>query len=88
LLCRDQTYQLVDIKNVDPYFLNSEEQLADAMISIIKEAELTLLSYHCHSLTPGVTCIGFLLESHIALHTWYVFNDFCFRNEAIYPELV
>jgi S-adenosylmethionine decarboxylase proenzyme len=62
---------LVDIKNVDASFLNSEEQLASAMISLISQSELTLLSYHCHGLEPmGVTCVGVLLESHVSFHTW------------------
>jgi len=38
---------LVDIKNVDPIFLNSEERLAEAMIQLVDESKLTLLSYHC-----------------------------------------
>jgi S-adenosylmethionine decarboxylase proenzyme len=62
---------LVDVKNVDASFLNSEEQLAQAMLSLTTQSELTLLSYHCHALQPvGVSCVGVLLESHISFHTW------------------
>lgn len=62
---------LVDIKDVDSVFLNSEERLAAAMVELISESKLTLLSYHCHSLVPiGVSCAGVLLESHVAFHTW------------------
>eukprot|EP00970_Alexandrium_tamarense_P010044 scaffold2000_cov124-Alexandrium_tamarense.AAC.10 len=62
---------LIDIKGVDYHFLNSEKRLAQAMIDLINESKLTLLSYHCHSLIPvGVSCAGVLLESHIAFHTW------------------
>mmetsp|Transcript_10902 Transcript_10902/g.24080 ORF Transcript_10902/g.24080 Transcript_10902/m.24080 type:complete len:970 (-) Transcript_10902:202-3111(-) len=62
---------LIDIKDVDSNFLNSEERLATAMIELINESKLTLLSYHCHSLVPvGVSCAGVLLESHVAFHTW------------------
>ncbi len=62
---------LVDIKNVDPNFLNSEERLAEAMIELVNRSKLTLLSYHCHTLVPaGVSCAGVLLESHVAFHTW------------------
>jgi len=62
---------LVDIKNIDGEFLNSEERLAQAMVSVVVESKLTLLSYHCHSLIPmGVSCVGVLLESHISFHTW------------------
>ena len=59
---------LVDIKDVDSTFLNSEQQLAAAMIKLTEETMLTLLSYHCHSLVPiGVSCAGVLLESHVSL---------------------
>mmetsp|Transcript_20520 Transcript_20520/g.37382 ORF Transcript_20520/g.37382 Transcript_20520/m.37382 type:complete len:889 (-) Transcript_20520:246-2912(-) len=62
---------LVDIKHVDPHFLNSEVRLAEAMIELTKASKLTLLSYHCHTLIPsGVSCAGVLLESHVAFHTW------------------
>ena len=58
---------LIDIKHVDPNFLNSEQRLASAMIELTNEANVTLLSYHCHSLIPiGVSCIGFILESHVS----------------------
>ena len=62
---------LVDIKDVDSKFLNSEERLAKAMIELTEETKLTLLSYHCHTIVPiGVSCAGVLLESHVAFHTW------------------
>merc|ERR1740138_449466 len=41
------------------------------MVNLAAGSELTLLSYHCHSLIPmGVSCVGVLLESHISFHTW------------------
>jgi len=62
---------LVDLKNVEEAFLDSEERLAQAMIDVVEEANLTLLSYHGHALDPaGVSMAGILLESHISLHTW------------------
>ena len=62
---------LIDIENVDPFFLNSEERLAKAMLDLVNQCGLTLLSYHCHGLEPvGVSCAGVLLESHVAFHTW------------------
>jgi len=75
-LLRDQTnpsgqHLLIDIKNLEAAFLNSESRLADAMQASVKAAGLTMLSYHCHSLHPaGVSCVGVLLESHISFHTW------------------
>jgi spermidine synthase len=62
---------LVDIANVDSEFLNSEEKLATAMLELVRQCGLTLLSYHCHGLEPsGVSCAGVLLESHVSFHTW------------------
>jgi S-adenosylmethionine decarboxylase proenzyme len=62
---------LVDIEHVDASFLNSEQRLALAMMEVVNESNITLLSYHCHSLVPsGVSCVGVLLESHVSFHTW------------------
>lgn len=62
---------LVDMKGLDAAFLNSEERLAYAMVEVVNQASLTLLSYHCHTLLPsGVSCVGVLLESHVSFHTW------------------
>jgi S-adenosylmethionine/arginine decarboxylase-like enzyme len=62
---------MVDIKRVDGAFLNSESRLANAMLEVVNEAELTLLSYHCHGLVPmGVSCVGVLLQNYMSFHTW------------------
>ena len=62
---------LLDIRNVDAGFLASEERLATAMLEVVNQCGLTLLSYHCHNLEPaGVSCVGVLLESHVSFHTW------------------
>eukprot|EP00548_Thalassiothrix_antarctica_P004162 CAMPEP_0194146414 /NCGR_PEP_ID=MMETSP0152-20130528/20575_1 /TAXON_ID=1049557 /ORGANISM="Thalassiothrix antarctica, Strain L6-D1" /LENGTH=776 /DNA_ID=CAMNT_0038846929 /DNA_START=377 /DNA_END=2707 /DNA_ORIENTATION=+ len=62
---------LVDMRGIEADFLNSEERLAHAMVEVVNEASLTLLSYHCHTLLPsGVSCVGVLLESHVSFHTW------------------
>ena len=62
---------LIDIEHVDGAFLNSEERLATAMLDLVNECGLTLLSYHCHGMHPsGVSCAGVLLESHVSFHTW------------------
>lgn len=62
---------MVDIKNVDSAFLNSEGRLANAIVQVMNEAHLTLLSYHCHGLVPiGVSCVGVLKQNYISFHTW------------------
>jgi S-adenosylmethionine decarboxylase proenzyme len=62
---------LVDIEGIEAAFLDSEERLSNAMVRTVQEAGLTMLSYHCHKLSPaGISCVGVLLESHISFHTW------------------
>jgi S-adenosylmethionine decarboxylase proenzyme len=62
---------LLDYENVQSAFLDSEERLVTAMLTLVNLCGLTLLSYHCHSLEPsGVSCAGVLLESHVSFHTW------------------
>jgi len=62
---------LIDMRNIAASFLDSEAALSQAMVDVVKESGLTLLSYHCHKLMPaGVSCVGVLLESHISFHTW------------------
>lgn len=64
---------LIDIEHVDGAFLNSEHHLAQAMIDLVDQSGLTMLSYHCHKLAPsGISCAGVLLESHVSFHTWPV----------------
>jgi len=62
---------MVDMEGADPGLLNSKEKLAKALLDLVNESGMTLLSYHCHRLQPvGVSCVGILLQSHVALHTW------------------
>lgn len=84
---------MVDIKNVDGSFLNSETRLANAMLEVIDEAELTILSYHCHGLIPtGVSCVGILKENYVSFHTWpedgVITLDLCVGNsESLLPAV-
>jgi len=84
---------MVDMKNVDGAFLNSEHRLARAMIDVIDAANLTLLSYHCHVMEPsGVSCVGILMHNYIAFHTWpdegvVTFDLVAGEGESILPVL-
>ncbi|GAX19841.1 hypothetical protein FisN_11Lh287 [Fistulifera solaris] len=86
-------HMLVDIKNVDGSFLNSELRLANAMVELVRLSGLTMLSYHCHGLDPvGVSCIGVLLESHVSFHTWPIegvitFDLFTCGPKSLIPYL-
>lgn len=62
---------VVHIRNVDKAFLHSEERLAQAMVDVVNELDVPLLSYHCQGLTPsGVSCIGVLLENYMSVQSW------------------
>ena len=63
---------LLDISNVDPAFLRNMSALAHSLVAITTQAQLTILSYHCHDLKPpmGVSCLGVLPLSHISIQTW------------------
>jgi S-adenosylmethionine/arginine decarboxylase-like enzyme len=64
---------LFDMDHVDSSFLNSEEQLVEAMKQLVTESNLTLLSYTCQGLEPfgGIDCVGVLLEfGHVSFTTW------------------
>lgn len=83
---------ILDIKNVDPDFLSSEERLATTMMEVVNKCGLTLLSYHCHGLYPssGVSCVGVLLESHVSFHTYpnsgvVLFDLFTCGPESLLP---
>jgi S-adenosylmethionine/arginine decarboxylase-like enzyme len=62
---------MVDLKNVDGSFLNSEPRLAQAIVALVTEAGLPLLSYHCHGFHPiGCSCVGVMMRNYLAFHTW------------------
>ena len=62
---------LVDIKDVDSLFLNSEVRITISFVDLIKESKVALLSYHCRSLEPmGVSCFGLSSEGHVSIRTW------------------
>ena len=63
---------LVDLQHIDTTFLTQEHKLAKAMIDLVNSSGLTMLSYHCHTLTTAgvVSCVGVLLESHVAFHAF------------------
>jgi S-adenosylmethionine/arginine decarboxylase-like enzyme len=66
---------LFDMEHVDSSFLQSEEQLVEAMKQLVTQSSLTLLSYTCQGLEPspfgGINCVGVLLEfGHVSFYTW------------------
>merc|ERR1712037_970688 len=72
---------IVDLQNLDPYFLRNEKQLINAMKDVIQVSNIPLLSYQCHEHESlGFSCAAILIESYLTF--FYVaarrFYDFRF----------
>jgi S-adenosylmethionine/arginine decarboxylase-like enzyme len=62
---------LVDLQNVDPAFLSSQERLVGAIHDFAGECGLAPLSFHCKQLQhKRLSCAVFLLQSNIFFRTW------------------
>mmetsp|Transcript_14153 Transcript_14153/g.28862 ORF Transcript_14153/g.28862 Transcript_14153/m.28862 type:complete len:654 (-) Transcript_14153:124-2085(-) len=62
---------LVDIKNVNSNFLNSEERLKKAMIALLAENDFEPVSYYCRSRNhAGYSCHGHFDEAVMNLYTF------------------
>ena len=62
---------LVDARDVNSGFLNSDERIVTAMVGLTEECKIALLSYHCLSHVPvGVSCYGVSSEGHVSIRTW------------------
>mmetsp|Transcript_13058 Transcript_13058/g.26540 ORF Transcript_13058/g.26540 Transcript_13058/m.26540 type:complete len:649 (+) Transcript_13058:127-2073(+) len=62
---------LVDIKNVNSNFLNSEECLKKAMIALLAENDFEPVSYYCRSRNhAGYSCHGHFDEAVMNLYTF------------------
>jgi S-adenosylmethionine/arginine decarboxylase-like enzyme len=62
---------MLDFKYVSKKFLDSAERLTKAMIEVLKENDLDLLSYHCYKLEPeGINCQFALLKGRVSFTTW------------------
>jgi S-adenosylmethionine decarboxylase len=64
-------HYLVDLAGCDPALLNDPERLRAALRAAAQAAGASLLGELFHHFSPhGVTLVGLLSESHVALHTW------------------
>jgi S-adenosylmethionine decarboxylase len=62
---------IVDLQNLDPYFLRNEKQLINAMKDVIQVSNIPLLSYQCHEHESlGFSCAAILIESYLTFFTW------------------
>jgi len=54
----------------DPDILSDAERLKDIAIEAAKRGNMTLLDIKYWVISPGVSLIAIILESHITIHTW------------------
>jgi S-adenosylmethionine/arginine decarboxylase-like enzyme len=69
----NEAYQLlVDIKEIPPDKISSEENLSMYMIDVVNSLDLAVSVYQCHT-DPGlgvVSCLGALHDGHFSIHSW------------------
>lgn len=66
-----------NLYDIDPEILKNEELIKDAVVKAAKVADMTLLEVKSWSISGrkgGVSVIALVLESHIAIHTWYEYR--------------
>ena len=62
---------LVEIKSAPAEGLNHLESLKQAIIGVLKQANLTVVAIQGHQFAPqGVSVVAVLSESHLSIHTW------------------
>lgn len=83
---------LLELYGCPPALLDDEQAVLAALREAARRAEATLLGEVSHRFHPhGVTALGLLAESHIAIHTWpeagYAACDVLTCGERARPEL-
>lgn len=65
------THCIAELYDCPPELLNDESFIKDALRGAVDQGRATLLHEVSHHFHPqGVTALGLIAESHIAIHTW------------------
>jgi len=59
-----------ELYGCDPDILSDEEKLVEVVREAAVVGGFTLLDVKYWKINPGVSVVGIVLESHIAIHTW------------------
>lgn len=67
----DAQQVLIDLKNLDSVFLDSENMVGTALLKFIEKLGINMLTYECHRRLSGkgVSCTGYSGHDFISLHT-------------------
>jgi S-adenosylmethionine/arginine decarboxylase-like enzyme len=84
----------VDLKGVDSVFLNSEERLTAAVMSLFEATRLSMLSLRCHRINHvDLSCVGLLRDGHFSLYALPVlgtcsFDLFIGEEDSLLTEVL
>ncbi|RLG81455.1 MAG: adenosylmethionine decarboxylase [Thermoprotei archaeon] len=70
-----------ELYECDPVILSNEERLIEIVREAAKVGGFTLLDVKAWKISPGVSVVGIVLESHISIHTW---PEYSFATVDVY----
>lgn len=59
-----------ELYGCDPNILSDSHYLVDVVKNAVKIGGFTLLDVKAWKISPGVSVVAIILESHISVHTW------------------
>ncbi len=59
-----------ELYGCNPEILSNEEELKKIIEEAARIGKFTLLDIKAWKISPGVSIVGIVLESHISIHTW------------------
>ncbi len=70
-----------ELYGCDPSILSDEEKLVEIVVEAARIGGFTLLDVKAWKISPGVSVVGIVLESHISIHTW---PEYSFATVDVY----
>lgn len=59
-----------ELYGCDPQLLSDPEYLIETVKNAVKVGGFTLLDVKAWKISPGVSVVAIILESHVSIHTW------------------
>jgi S-adenosylmethionine decarboxylase len=70
-----------NLYDCDPKILSDADYLVKVAVEASREGNMTLLDVKYWKISPGVSVVAIILESHITIHTW---PEYCFATVDVY----